>query len=231
MTQKYKHLFFDLDNTLFDFDACAKAALADCYEKYELSTWFGGFSDFLEVYTRHNDRLWLQYKHGEVKKDDVKYGRFRVTLSEMHNQNTATADAMAEDFLSFCSMKNVLVEGALEVIEVLSKKYTLHIISNGFIEVQHKKMAMTGLAPYFKHVILSEQVQAQKPSPVIFHHALSSANARKSESLMIGDNWDADILGAKAYGLDQAYYNYSGVTPIGEATYHLSELRELLEIL
>lgn len=231
ISQKYKHLFFDLDNTLFDFDACAKEALNECYEKYHLSNWFSDFDGFMTIYSRHNDRLWGEYKHGGVKKDDVKYGRFRLTLSEGQVPDDTIADRMAEDFLLFCSSKNILIKDALEVIAILSKRYSLHIISNGFIEVQYAKMRLTGLEPYFDKITLSEQVKAQKPSPKIFHHALSGANARKTESLMIGDNWDADVMGAKSFGFDQAYYNYHNTPMPGEATYEVTNLKDLLLIL
>ena len=205
--KKYKHLFFDLDNTLFDFDACAKLSLKECYNKNNLSQWFADFEEFNVLYAENNIRLWQAYKNNEVKKDEVKFGRFRQTLEAKEEKNEPLIEALAEDFLLFCTHQNILVDGALPIVEELHKKYKMYVISNGFIEVQHKKMELTGLAPYFKRVVLSEQVKAQKPSRAIFEYAVKSANARKFESIMIGDNIDADIQGAKNFGIDQIYFD------------------------
>ncbi|MFB6343956.1 YjjG family noncanonical pyrimidine nucleotidase [Saccharicrinis sp. FJH62] len=231
LTKKYKHLFFDLDNTLFDFDACALMSLKECFDKHQLSKWFSNFDEFFAAYSEINIRLWNEYKVNKLKKDDVKYGRFRETLAVKNIRDEDLTTSLAEDFLQFCSDKNILVDNALNVVKKLHESYNLYIISNGFVEVQNRKMDLTGLAPYFKKVVLSEEVKAQKPSRVIFEYAVKSVNARKSESVMIGDNIEADIEGAKSFGMDQVYFDYSKLPENhGLATWTIKKLDELLEI-
>jgi putative hydrolase of the HAD superfamily len=230
--KRYKHLFFDLDNTLFDFDASALLALKECFVKHNLNKWFSGFDEFFEAYSPINSELWDKYKHNLLSKDDVKYGRFRLTLKTKEIEDEQLVHSIAEDFLQFSLEKNMLVEGALPVIKELYSRYSLHIISNGFTEVQHRKMELTGLSPYFKKIILSEQVKAQKPSRTIFEYAVKSANARKVESIMIGDNIEADILGAKNFGIDQIYCDYSkSPENRSKATFDIEKIDELLQLL
>jgi putative hydrolase of the HAD superfamily len=231
LTKKYRHLFFDLDNTLFDFDACAFLSLKECFDKYFLNRWFRDFNEFYSIYSEINARLWNDYKVNKLKKDDVKYGRFRKTLAEKNVEDENMTTLLAEDFLRFCSDKNILVDNALNVIKKLHENYNLYIISNGFVEVQNRKMDLTGLAPYFKKVVLSEEVKAQKPSRIIFEYAVKSVNARKSESVMIGDNIEADIEGARSFGMDQVYFDYNKLPENhGLATWTIKNLDELLGI-
>lgn len=231
LDKKYKHLFFDLDNTLFDFDTCAVMSLKECFEKYKLDVWFSDFNVFYTVYSDINIRLWNEYKQNMLKKNDVKYGRFRETLAVKNIKDESLVKNLAEDFLKFCANKNILVDDAIQVVKKLHETYNLYIISNGFIEVQNRKMDLTGLAPFFKKVVLSEQVKAQKPSREIFEYAVKSVNARKSESVMIGDNIDADIAGAQAFGMDQVYFDYNRMPENhGLATFTVSKLKELLQI-
>lgn len=231
MQKKYKHLFFDLDNTLFDFDTCALLSLKECFNKHKLNSWFVDFEEFYTAYSKINLQLWNEYKVNRIRKEDVKYGRFRQTLAIKSVHNEQLVKALAEDFLEFSSDKNILVDNALQVVEQLYKKYSLYIISNGFIEVQSRKMALTGLAPYFKKVVLSEEVKAQKPSKEIFEYAVKSVNARKTESVMIGDNIEADIEGARSFGIDQVYFDYNKLEENhGKATFTIQALNELLDI-
>ncbi|MFB6318052.1 YjjG family noncanonical pyrimidine nucleotidase [Saccharicrinis sp. FJH54] len=231
LNKKYKHLFFDLDNTLFDFDACALLSLKECFDKYSLNRWFESFDAFYTVYAEINIKLWNEYKVNKLKKEDVKYGRFRKTLAVKNVEDEKLTYALAEDFLLFCSDKNILVDNALSVVKKLHENYSLYIISNGFVEVQNRKMGLTGLAPYFKKVVLSEEVKAQKPSRTIFEYAVKSVNARKSESVMIGDNIEADIEGARSFGMDQVYFDYNKLPENhGVATWTIQNLEELLEI-
>ena len=230
--KKYKHLFFDLDNTLFDFDASALLALEECYVNHMLNRWFNGFEEFFGIYSVINNDLWDRYKHNLLSKDDVKFGRFRLTLKRKDVEDEPLVQALAEDFLRISLGKNMLIDGVLPVIKELHNRYSLHIISNGFIEVQHRKMELTGLSPYFKKIILSEQVKAQKPSRTIFEYAVKSANARKTESIMIGDNFEADIIGAKNFGIDQIYFDYSkSPENRDKATYDIDKIDELLQLL
>ncbi len=232
MFSKYKHLFFDLDNTLFDFDSCGQQVQRELFEEKKLDRWFTDYEDFWQTYKPINDGLWAKYKHSQVTKDLVKYGRFEQTLATRMEPDPELVKFLAEQYLARMTDVHILVPNCLEVLDVLKKKYTMHIISNGFIEVQYGKLENTGLAPYFDKVILSEQVKVQKPNRAIFEHAVKNANARKNQSLMIGDNPEADIKGARDFGMDQVWFQYGTTgSPEFEPTYKIKDLKELLEFL
>lgn len=229
--QIYKHLFFDLDNTLFDFDASAQLTLVDLYKEFELQQWFKSADEFTSIFKVHNTRLWNAYRVNKVKKQEVNLGRFEQTLQERTNEASHLVEEMACFFLKKTTSKAIVVDGALETLSYLKTRYKLHIISNGFREVQHTKLNICGLTPFFSTILLSEQAKAQKPSAAFFHLALSNANARKKESLVIGDLPETDIEGARNYGIDSVYFNYDKRSTAVDATYtiqHLSELKKLL---
>lgn len=230
--KQYKHLFFDLDNTLFDFDGAAKIALQQLFEEQKLDSHYLNFDEFYTTYLPINMQLWDEYKHNLVTKDEVKYGRFDKTLATKNINNLELATLLGDSFLEKITHIHVLIPDCLNVLDQLKPKYKMHIISNGFTEVQHSKLEKTGLAPYFEWVILSEQVKVQKPNRTIFEHAVKNANAKIKESLMIGDNFEADIAGAKNVGMDQAWYMYSNTfSPTFEPTYTINHLTDLLTFL
>lgn len=229
--QIYKHLFFDLDNTLFDFDACARLTIIDLFKVFNLQQWFESAKAFADSFEKHNSRLWDAYRLGEVKKQEVSLGRFEQTLLERTSDANHLVPEMADYFLNNTTNKGILVDGALDTLTYLKSRYRLHIISNGFNEVQHKKLSITGLAPFFTSVMLSEQAKAQKPSAAFFHLALSNANARKKESLIIGDLPETDIEGGRNYGIDTVYFNYDKRTTPVNATYTINHLNELKQML
>lgn len=227
----YRHLFFDLDNTLFDFDASADLALDDLFHHFNLKQWFESEDDFKSVFEIHNTRLWNAYRLNEVNKNEVKFGRFLDTLRERTTDGDNMVEEMADFFLTATTNKNKLVDGAMETLKYLKPRYTLHIISNGFKEVQMTKIEQCGLLPYFKSVLLSEQAKAQKPSPEFFHLALSRVNARKKESLVIGDLPETDIEGGRNYGIDTVFFNYDKRTEEVDSTYQIDKLIELKRLL
>ncbi len=231
MIRRYKHIFFDLDNTLFDFTASEHLALHDLYQNHLDNIGFTDFDEFIAIYDRINLKLWSDYRDNLIKKDDVKYGRFIKTLKEKNIDNNALATLLAESFVDKCAEKSVLVEGAMEVVKLLSEKYELHIISNGFVEAQYRKLNISGLDKYFKSITLSEEIKTQKPDKKFFQHALVNVNARKTESLVIGDNLVCDIEGAMKFGIDAIYYSYHGTNPENAQIKTIFKLNELLKIL
>lgn len=229
---KYKHLFFDLDNTLIDFDASAKLVLEELFNAEKLEVQFETFEHFYTIYSEINKDLWHQYKDHQITKEAVKYGRFEKTLAVKDFGNKQKAIELGDEFVKKVAHTHILVPESLEVVKALKSHYTLHIISNGFNEVQHAKLEGTGLREYFDWIILSENVKAQKPNRLIFETALKNANARKSESMMIGDNFDTDITGARNFGIDQAWFVYhDGYDKSFEPTYTVHKLADLLDIL
>ncbi len=235
----YKHLFFDLDNTIWDFEMNSFHALHEVYLEYGLPDEL--YARFFEIYTRHNDRLWDLYRKNEIVKQVLAAQRFNLTFAET---GITGIDGMAFNnrYLELMPGQKRLCEGAHEVLEQLSKRYELHIITNGFIEVQYKKLENSQLRHYFNKVFISEEIQSPKPSLQIFRHALKSSNAKKRESLMIGDSWEVDIVGAMEAGIDQVHYapqlirnsfdteEMELISRSSTKTYRIAELTELLGI-
>ena len=229
--RKYKHLFFDLDNTLFDFGASEKLVLHELYENKLIDSEFSSVEEFNEIYEGINARLWADYRAHRVNKEDVKYGRFRETLLQKNIVDESLARYMGDSFVIKCTENDTLVEGAKEVIATLYEKYDLHIVSNGFVEAQYRKLELTGLRTYFKGITLSEEIKTQKPNRQFFEHAFKMVNARKSESLVIGDSWESDIEGALNFGVDAIYFSYYGEKPKKSGIKTIFKLNELLSIL
>ncbi len=207
MNKKYTHLFFDLDNTLWDFKTNSLHAMQATFGFYHLNEKGMEFSRFFEVYNKHNHRLWDAYRKKEVKKKELTRLRFQLTFDELDISGIDPQE-MNDRYLKEMPRQTFLIEGAEEVLQKLKVAgYKMFIITNGFVEVQHKKMESSGLKPYFEKVFISEEVKVPKPGRDIFEHAIKSTNAKKSKSLMIGDDWDVDIKGALNFGIDAVFLN------------------------
>ncbi len=228
---KYKHLFFDLDNTLFDFTASERIVLKELYDHHLKNSDFKNYEDFLRHYEVVNERLWADYRAHKITKNAVKYGRFEETLAKKNIDDEHLARFMGDTFVIKCTENDTLVEGAKELIQNLSRTYQLHIVSNGFIEAQYRKLELTGLRPFFKGITLSEEIKIQKPDRRFFEHALKNVNARKKESLVIGDSWESDIQGAINFGLDAVFFSYDGKAAPDASIPTIFKLNELYSIL
>ena len=229
--RKYKHLFFDLDRTLWDFEKNSVKALEIIFEKRELDTIFPDFNHFIKTYKGHNEHLWDLYKQRKIKKEELRNERFLLTLRDFGVHDPILAEHMGDDYVELSPLQTVLFPDTIEVLNKLKSKYQMYIITNGFVEVQYKKLKNSGLEQYFERVITSEEARASKPNPEIFHAALSAANAKKTESLMIGDDLENDILGAKKFGLDQVYFNPNKESHQENVTFEINKLKQLTEIL
>jgi putative hydrolase of the HAD superfamily len=230
--KKYKHIYFDLDRTLWDFEANALETFRDIFEKYKLQHIFDSFEAFHQTYKKHNEKLWLDYREQKITKQDLRNRRFVLTLNEFGVEDDKLAQQLGDDYIALSPQKTRLFPGTHEVLDYLTEKqYKLHIITNGFNEVQFIKLKNSKLEHYFSKVVTSENAGAQKPHPEIFHYALSSVHARKQESLMIGDDLTGDIIGAKKYGIDQVFCNFIGQQHKEQPTYEIDDLRKLTEIL
>lgn len=230
--QKYKHIFFDLDRTLWDFDAAAEVAFERIYEKYHLkSLGIPSAHEFHEVYHPLNEQLWVLYREDKITKDYLNRTRFMQPLAHYGIHDTALADHLSEDYVYWSPRIVRLVPGTMELLDYLKPKYHLHLITNGFQEVQHTKLSGSGLEPYFETLTVSEEVGVKKPNPEIFLYALRKANASPAESLMIGDEMAVDIDGARAAGIDTILFNPKGETIEGERTFEVKSLKEIMGIL
>ena len=230
--KKYKHIFFDLDRTLWDFDAAAEVAFERIYEKYDLkSLGIPSAHEFHEVYHPLNEQLWVLYRADKITKAELNRTRFLKPLEHYGIHDTVLADHLSEDYVFWSPRIVRLVPGTMELLDYLKPKYHLHLITNGFQEVQHTKLSGSGLEPYFETLTVSEEVGVKKPNPEIFHYALRKAHATAEESLMIGDEMAVDIDGAREAGMDTLLFHPTEDRVEGERTYDVRCLKEIIGLL
>ncbi len=229
---KYKHIFFDLDHTLWDFEANARATLQVLYEDLKLrSRGVHDFDLFYKNYLVHNDNLWDLYRKGLVKQDELRIKRMRLALLDFKIADESLSSKMNEQFLELLPTRNLLFPHTVEILQyLLDKNYELHLITNGFEEVQHNKLKYSGLNRFFGEVITSEASNSIKPNKEIFEYAFRKTNSNPATSIMIGDTVEVDIQGAINAGIDQVFVNHTGITPSIEATYSVRSLKELENI-
>ncbi|MBS1578391.1 MAG: YjjG family noncanonical pyrimidine nucleotidase [Bacteroidetes bacterium] len=230
---QYKHLFFDLDHTLWDFETNAKESLHDLYNKHALANkGITIFNDFFAKYSYHNERLWDRYTKGFIKQDELRWKRMWLTLLEYKLADEVLSKKLSTDFLELLPTKKNLFPYTVEILTYLNNKgYTMHLVTNGFESVQHKKLSNSNLNGFFKEVITSEASNSLKPNKEIFDYALNKSKASVKESIMIGDNLDADIKGGMNAGLDTIFVNHLNIKPHIKATHEITHLKELETIL
>jgi putative hydrolase of the HAD superfamily len=230
--KKYRHIFFDLDRTLWDFETNSNETLQDIIGKYSLTDrGIPSFSAFKDVYTQFNTMLWGMYLKGDLIKEKLNFQRFNLTLETFGIYDGLLASNIADDYVEMSPLRTNLFPHAIELLDYLHGQYNLHIITNGFEEVQYKKLELSGMNKYFGHVITSEDAGAKKPNEIIFNYALGKTGAIAGESLMIGDEIEIDLLGARAVGLDQMYVNYPGKAHKESFTFEVRSLAEIITIL
>lgn len=229
---KYRHIFFDLDHTLWDFDANSRQTLEELYLFFELQTrGVHTFDIFFQHYTAHNEKLWDRFRKGFIKMDDLRWKRMWLTLLEFKIGNEKLAREMAARFLDLLPTRKLLFPYTVEILTYLTNKgYRLHLITNGFEQIQHNKLKNSGIHSYFIEVITSEGSSFVKPNKEIFEYAFQKTNALPEESIMIGDNVEADIQGGINAGIDQIYVNHLNIEPAVQPTYTVYSLKELENI-
>jgi putative hydrolase of the HAD superfamily len=227
--KKYTYLFFDLDHTLWDFDANARLTLEQLHDRLSLqSIGVGDFERFYSQYLIHNEKLWDRYRNGFIRVDELRWKRMWHTLLDFRIGDEKLARRMSDEFLAMLPSRNRLFPYTIELLEGLTEKgYSLHLITNGFEATQHQKLRNAGLDRFFGHVITSEGSNSIKPQKEIFEYAFRLAGANPANSIMIGDNIEVDIIGAKNAGMDQVYVNHIDDTPSAESTYTVFNLKEL----
>ncbi len=212
-----KHLFFDLDHTIWDFEANAEETLKELYYLYEIK-YLAPISseEFIEIYSKINHDLWKLYRNHGITKAQLRVQRFEDTFLAMGVEHKHIPKDIGEKYVEICPTKTALISGAREVLDYLQQDYTMHIITNGFEESQIKKLKYSDLGRYFQSITISEHVGKQKPHPLVFETALKNAKCESNHSIYIGDNLDADIKGAinagwKAFWLTQDSKGYTNL--------------------
>jgi putative hydrolase of the HAD superfamily len=203
-----KHLFFDLDHTLWDFETNSNKTFDLIFKRNRLDV---SCENFIEVYKPINHKYWKLFREDRVSKKDLRYFRLKEAFDAIgYDASDELIQLLSEEYITFLSQHNALFDNAIEVLDYLSEKYRMHIITNGFEEVQFKKLKNSNLLPFFDQVITSEKVGVKKPNPKIFHYAMEISGASSEESMMIGDNFEADILGARNVGMQAIFCEFNG---------------------
>lgn len=226
---KYRHLFFDLDHTLWDFDANARLTLEELYHSLSLTSYgVNDFELFHKKYLFHNEKLWERYRKGYIKVDELRWKRMWHTLLEFKIGDEQLARELGDKFLDLLPMRNLLFPYTAEILQYLTGKgYKLHLITNGFEHTQHCKLKNSGIDGFFIEVITSESSNSLKPQKEIFDFAFVKCCAEPEECIMIGDSIEVDIQGAINAGIDQVYVNHTNAVPSIKPTYMVSSLKEL----
>jgi len=229
---KYKHIFIDLDKTIWDFDRNARVTFEEIYSKYELKA--KGITDlgqFFSTYARINEMLWDLYRENKIKKEVLNIRRFELALNEFGIDDLILAIHIAEDYITLSPLKTLLLPHSREALEYLKNRYKLHLITNGFEEVQQKKLDVCDLRKYFTTITTSEEAGVKKPELPIFELALYKAGASPEESLMIGDDLVVDMSGARKSGMDTLYFNPERHNHSGQIDHEIFSWHEVMGIL
>jgi putative hydrolase of the HAD superfamily len=229
---EYKHVFFDLDRTLWDMDGNSYQTICELAEKYKLTErGISSIDEFICKYKVINDQLWTDYSMDLVDKETLRSERFKRAFRIFGIEDEQLSEKFGVDYVAHSPLKIKLMPHSLDVLEYLSSKYQLHIITNGFDEVQHLKIEKSNLKKYFKRIITSDMACCKKPGRAIFEYSLNMAEADLAHSIMIGDSLEADIIGARNYGMDQIFYNPEKREHQEKVTYEICSLQELKNIL
>jgi putative hydrolase of the HAD superfamily len=232
MPKTYKYLFFDLDHTLWDFERNAEETKREMFESLKLKEHgIPDYDTFRSNYVGINQALWALYREEKIGKAELNFRRFYDTLCLLGVNDPELGKAMASGFIDGVASKTYLFPHAIELLEYLYKKYPLHVITNGFEEVQFPKLKNSGIGPYFTSIITSEEACSKKPDPEIFSYALRKSGAIASESLMIGDDLEVDMAGARQSGIDQLYVNHERKQHNEKLTMEVFSLDEIIGLL
>lgn len=228
MKKWYPHIFFDLDHTLWDHEKNSAVVLFELYSELKLKD-FGipSSEEFHSRFVEVNGFFWEQYRHGKIEKSALREERFAHTFAIFGVQHPALVSNLSKAYLQRAPKGKHLIPGAKDVLDYFAGKSRLHIITNGFKEVQRVKLEAGGIFHFFDQIIISEEAGFHKPRPEIFHFALKKAGAKIKESLMVGDNYPVDVEGALEIGMDAAFFNPEGRSEKGNSTYDLHHLMQL----
>lgn len=217
----------NIDRTLWDYETNAAEVLKELFNKYCLKKFSVNADDFVKEFNRNNELMWKKFNRGLIKKETLRDRRFYLTLKKFGIKDMDLTLNLSREYLEQSPEKTNLFPDVAETLEYLKNRYSLHVITNGFNEVQLKKLKNSGIEHFFEKIVTSDNSGYSKPNFKIFEYAITSVHAKKTESLMIGDNWEVDVLGAKAYNIDQVYFNPKGEEHTKKATFEIKSIGEL----
>ncbi len=232
MKNNTEHIFFDLDRTLWDFERNSRETIQEIFTQFNLQNLgIESFEEFHRIYLKYNEICWQLYRENKINKVYLRRERFRKALAHFQLKNNKLAKDIGDYYVEHSPIKTHLVPGSIEVLEHLQSKYILHLVTNGFEEVQWIKIKNSGLQPFFKEIITSEKAGVKKPDPKIFDFALKLTKAKRQNTVMIGDDIGADIKGAKASGIYSVWFNRDGLHTTKDPNIVADwEIRQLLDL-
>ncbi len=226
-----KHLFFDLDHTLWDFELNSQQVLSRLFNEHNLKEMFHlSEKEFISKYSEINADMWNRFHRNEISRDELRVSRFGRTFQHFGIQSPELEKIFPEKYLEFLPQQNRLFPDAYQVLDYLKQKYRLHLITNGFEKVQRSKLFHACLEPYFDVIVISELTGYKKPEPEIFQYAIIHAEANKEESVMIGDDLTADIEGALNFGMGAVFFNPAEKPFENPKAIQIKELKELMNL-
>ena len=228
---KYKHIFFDLDRTLWDFDSNSAQTLLEILDYFNLEDKVSNSHQWVEAYRKYNREVWKRYEAKQINKKELRLERFRLLFSEYNINDELLISKVSDYYIQYSPTKTGTMPFAKELLEYLYSKYKLYIITNGFFEIQKTKLQAAGIDKYFLKVFTSDIIGAAKPDRKIFEASVKSVNARKVQSLFVGDSLDNDIVGAKRFGIDQVWFNHDKIKSDVVPNYEIYSLEQLKSIL
>lgn len=232
MASSYTTIFFDLDHTLWDYETNARETLVELYDQHRLNDLgVGTFDGFLKNFKEVNQQLWHLYDHGKITSEVIRNERFKQILEKSGIQNNELSLLLSEQYLNECPRKGHLMPHALETLDYLSDLYSLTIITNGFEDIQRIKILSSKIESFFDHIVTSQKAGYKKPSPEIFHYAMTMNSIDSTACIMIGDNLLTDIAGAKNASIDTVLFNPEGVEHEAAVNHEISSLKELCTLL
>lgn len=228
--KKYTDIFIDFDDTLYDTHGNAEIALAELYDHFRLNEHYDSLEDFTVPYWEANVELWGLYSRGLIDREYLIVERFRRPLSQGHDLIPTREYCLkvSDCFLDLCACKPGLVDGARELLDYLQSHYRLHLCSNGFHEVQYRKLEASDTRRYFSSIVLSEDAGANKPSQDFFDYALRVSGAKQATTIMIGDNYNTDIMGATKAGFDTIFFDRWKDASATEFTHKVDHLCDII---
>ncbi len=221
-------IFFDLDHTLWDFDRNSGLTFEKIFEEKQIDL---DINFFLKVYEPINLEYWRLYRDEKIGKAELRYKRLKTTFDKLNfDIEDSLIDEISEDYINYLPLFNHLLEGAIDLLEYLKGKYNLHIITNGFEEVQKIKLENSQINDYFEVIVTSESVGVKKPNPKVFEFALNKANVSANKAIMVGDSLEADVLGALSVGISPIHL-FKGIPSVDDRITSVQSLSEIKQYL
>lgn len=230
--KNYKHLFFDLDHTLWDFDRNTSEAIQEIYKIFNFSKWsFFTFNDFMRTFNEINEYLWDKFNHGRIDRLELRNNRFSLILDKLGVNKGEIPDGIGDKYLELAPVKPNVIPHTHDILEYLKPNYGLHIITNGFDDVQHSKLKASQIHDYFDIIVTSDSSGHRKPQKGIFEFAMHQAGATRNDAIMIGDNIETDIVGAQNASMDQIFFNPKETRHTLDVTFEITSLKHIMNIL